>query len=283
VNSIAALLAAARARIVAAEARLLMRHLLGRDAAWLVAHDDIALTTEQAEKYAGLVARRAQGEPIAYLLGEREFYGRSFRVTPEVLIPRPETELLVELGVAKLNGTEAPKILELGTGSGCIAISLALELPGTRVTAIDISQNALTVARSNAARHGAAIDFLQGDWLSGVTDHYALIVSNPPYVAAGDPHLRAGDLRFEPAGALASGDDGLDAIRSIAAAVGSCLVPDGWLMLEHGYDQAEAVGQLLADSGFCSIASHSDLGDIARVTVGQWPRSLDAEFAQRIN
>ena len=259
----------ARACIAPAEARLLMRHVLGRNAAWLAAHDSDALASEQEHIYAGLVARRAQGEPIAYLTGEREFYGRTFRVTPDVLIPRPETELLVELGIAKLSGIVAPRILELGTGSGCIAVSLALALPRATVTGIDISESALAVARANAVKHSVVIDFYQGDWLSDVMGTYDLIVSNPPYIAAGDPHLGTGDLRYEPVTALASGDDGLDAIRRIVSAAPDSLRAGAWLLLEHGHEQREAVRDLFEIAGFLSIEAHQDLAGIARVAAGQ--------------
>jgi release factor glutamine methyltransferase len=283
VSSIAALLERARQRIAPAEARLLMRHVLGRDAAWLAAHDNDALAPEHARVYGEFISRRAQGEPIAYLTGEREFYGRSFIVTPDVLIPRPETELLVELAIVKLNGIDSPRILELGTGSGCIAISLALALPNATVTAIDISEMALVVARANAAEYGVVIEFLHGDWLADVGERYDLIVSNPPYVAAGDPHLCQGDLRFEPALALASGGDGLDSIRGIVGGAGRCLAPNAWLMFEHGYEQAETVGKLLAVSGFRPIESHRDLSGIARLAAGRWQPSLDSKLGQRIN
>jgi release factor glutamine methyltransferase len=269
VSSIAALIAEARQRIAPAEARLLMRHVLGRDAAWLAAHDSDALAPEQAQVYGDFVSRRAQGEPIAYLTGEREFYGRAFNVTPDVLIPRPETELLVELGIAKLRGIDTPRILELGTGSGCIAISLACELPHATVTAIDISESALVVARTNAAKHGTVIEFRHGDWLSDVGERYDLIVSNPPYVATGDPHLSSGDLRHEPIDALASGTDGLDALRRIVFEAPHCLRPGGWILLEHGYDQSESVQDLLEAAGIMSIAAHDDLAGIARVASGQ--------------
>jgi release factor glutamine methyltransferase len=283
VSSIAALLAEARQRITPAEARLLMRHVLGRDAAWLAAHDSDSLAPDQARVYGEFISRRAQGEPIAYLTGEREFYGRSFIVTPDVLIPRPETELLVELGIAKLSDIDKPRILELGTGSGCIAISLALALPNATITAIDISEKALVVARANTVKHGAVIELCHGDWLADVGERYDLIVSNPPYVAADDPHLGEGDLRFEPALALASGGDGLDSIRNIVGGAGLCLAPDAWLMFEHGYDQAETVGKLLALSGFRPIESHRDLSGIARVAAGRWQPSLDSKLEQRIN
>jgi release factor glutamine methyltransferase len=269
VSSIAALLMQARSCIAPAEARLLMRHVLGRDAAWLAAHDCDALTPEHAGAYVELVARRNRGEPIAYLIGEREFYGRSFQVTPDVLIPRPETELLVELGIAKLKGVDRPKILELGTGSGCIAVSLALELPHASVKAVDISENALAVARANASRHGVRIDFRLGNWLSDVIDRHDLIISNPPYIAAGDPHLDAGDLRHEPINALACGDDGLQAIRAIAANAPRCLRNGAWLLLEHGYAQREAVRDLLDLAGFRSIETHEDLAGTGRVAAGQ--------------
>lgn len=270
-TTIAAALARAGRSVPLAEARLLLRHLCGRNAAWLEAHRDDALDTALAADFAALVARRATGEPIAYLTGFREFYGREFAVSPAVLIPRPETELLVELGREKLAGHVRPRILDLGTGSGCLAITLALELPTAAVTAVDVSSAALAVAAANADRLGAAVRFRQGDWFAALeTEHYDLIVANPPYVATGDPHLNEGDLRFEPPSALACGADGLDAIRRIVADAPSFLVPGGWLFLEHGYDQAPAVAALLEAAGFADIEQRRDLAGIVRVSGGAW-------------
>ena len=269
-QSIAAALAAARDQIPVSEARLLLRHVLGCPAAYLEAHRDAALPTAALGRFAEWVRRRAAGEPIAYLTGTREFFGRDFAVTPDVLIPRPETELLVELGLAKLRGIPRPRLLELGTGSGCIAVSLALELVPADVTAADISQAALALAMRNAADHGAAIRWLQSDWFAALDDErFDLIVANPPYIAAGDPHLRQGDLRFEPQQALASGGDGLAAIRVIVGQAARHLLPGGWLLFEHGYDQANAVRGLLQTAGFAEIEQQRDLAGIVRVSGGQ--------------
>ncbi len=259
-------LAQARGRIAAAEAKLLLRHVLGCAAAEIVAHPERWLDETQALQYAALVARRAAGEPVAYLVGRREFYGREFAVTPAVLIPRPETELLVEAALSKLSRRNTPAILDLGAGSGCVAITLALET-GFPVTAADISPEALAVARANAERLGAGVRFVESDWFSAIEGRFDLVVGNPPYVAEGDPHLR--DLAFEPVGALVSGTDGLGAIRRIVAGAPRHLRPGGWLLLEHGHDQAEAVAALLAAAGFAEIEHHRDLAGIVRVSGGR--------------
>jgi release factor glutamine methyltransferase len=243
---------------------------MGRDAAWLAAHGDAPLSAATAANLADKIERRADGEPIAYLVGEREFFGRSFHVSADVLIPRPETELLVELCLAKLAASPRPRILELGTGSGCVAISLACELPQSQIVAGDVSAGALAIAEANARRHGVAIDFRSSDWFSAVDGRFDLIVANPPYVAAADPHLRQGDLRFEPPLALAAGADGLDAIRTIVAAAPHYLAPGGWLLLEHGCDQGIGVSRLLEASGAKSIERHSDLAGLDRVSAGQF-------------
>jgi release factor glutamine methyltransferase len=221
--------------------------------------------------FASLAARRAGGEPVAYLVGRREFFGRDFEVSPAVLIPRPETELLVETALAKCRRWSR-RILDLGTGSGCIAISLALELPLAQVTAVDASAPALAVARRNADRHSARLRFVQSDWFDALGEEaFDLIVANPPYVAAADPHLAAGDLRHEPAAALASGTDGLDALRRIIADAPAHLAPGGQLWLEHGYDQAAAVQELLLAAGLTAVEQHSDLAGIIRVSGGRLP------------
>jgi len=272
VNSIAGALAAARQAIPIADARLLLRHVLGAGAAWLEAHRDDLLPRSAAEAFAALVERRAGGEPVAYLLGFREFYGREFSVTPDVLIPRPETELLVEIGQKKVGASDTVSLLDLGTGSGCVAITLALELPQARVAAADISAAALAVARANATLLGANVSFVESDWLACFGGRrFDVIVSNPPYVASGDPHLSEGDLRFEPPSALACGADGLDAIRRIIADASRHLEAGGWLLLEHGYDQADALRELLAATGFVDIEQHRDLAGIVRVSGGRWP------------
>jgi len=266
-TSVAQLLAQARQHIAAGEARLLLAHLLGRSAAWLEAHRDDEIAVEA--EYSALVGRRAAGEPIAYLTGMREFYGRAFAVSPDVLIPRPETELLVDRVREKADGTAT--LLDLGTGSGCLAITLALELPQVRVTAVDVSPAALDVARSNARRLGAHVEFVESDWFASLgAQRFDLIVANPPYVAAGDAHLDAGDLRFEPRRALCAGSDGLDALRQIIAEAPRWLVPGGWLFCEHGYDQAAAVRALLAGAGFAAIEQHCDLAGIVRASGGQY-------------
>ncbi|GAB2180402.1 peptide chain release factor N(5)-glutamine methyltransferase [Denitratisoma sp. agr-D3] len=271
-GSIHAALQTARQVIPLSEARLLLGTLLEKNLAWLEAHRDDELQDALAERFAHWVARREAGEPVAYLLGCREFYGRDFAVSPAVLIPRHETELLVELALAKLPASGNPALLDLGTGSGCIAITLALEMPHVAVTAVDASSEALAVASQNAKALGATVDFLLGSWFAPVAGRrFDVIVSNPPYIKADDPHLAQGDVRFEPPSALASGADGLDDIRVIITAAPAHLTPGGWLLFEHGYDQAEAMVAVLQQGGFSGIEQHRDLAGIVRVTLGQWP------------
>ena len=261
----------ARTCIAAVDARILLRHVLQCPPARLAAHPEARLDTPDWVEFRTLVERRAAGEPVAYLTGEREFYGRPFLVTPAVLIPRPDTELLVELALAQFGDKPRSRVLDLGTGSGALAVTLAHELPEADVTGVDRCREALWVAMANAARLGASVSFVLGDWFSGLGgDRYHLIVANPPYVAAGDPHLDEGDVRFEPATALASGPQGLDDLACIAAAAPRHLEPGGWLFMEHGYDQAAAVRGLLTDAGLCAIASWRDLAGIERVSGGQW-------------
>lgn len=269
-STIGAALAAVRDRIPGNEARLLLRHALGCTAAYLEAHRDDELPAAAAARFAELARRREAGEPIAYLTGAREFFGREFLVTPDVLIPRPETELLVELGIAKLVGHRAaPRILDMGTGSGCVAVSLALALSAAKVTALDNSVEALKLAQRNAQRLGANIGYIESDWFAALDGtRYDLIVANPPYIAAGDIHLCRGDLRFEPPQALASGADGLDAIRRIVGGAAQHLQPGGWLLFEHGYDQAEMVADLLQTESYAEIEQHRDLAGIVRVSGG---------------
>jgi release factor glutamine methyltransferase len=249
------------------EARALLAWVLNVPRERLIAHPEQAVTAALAARFHSLVAQRSAGTPLAYLLGRQEFRSRPFQVDPNVLIPRPETELLVELAQAACRGIAAPRLLDLGTGSGCIAITLALELDCT-VTAVDISTEALALARGNAARLRARVEFLQSDWFAKVEGAFDFIVGNPPYIAAGDPHLAQGDLRFEPATALASGNDGLTAIRHILSDARRHLASGGWLFLEHGYDQAEAMAQLLAEAGFRAVEQHRDLAGIIRVSGG---------------
>jgi release factor glutamine methyltransferase len=250
------------------EARALLAHLLRVARERLVARPETIVATADADAFVALARRRALGEPLAYLLGEKEFYGRAFGVTPDVLVPRPETELLVDLALERARAIERPRVLDLGTGSGCIAVTLALECPVAHVTATDACADALAIARRNAGRLGAAVMFRSGDWYDAlpVDATFDLIVSNPPYVAAGDPHLE--DLRFEPMRALTDGRDGLACLQAIAAGAGRRLAPRGWLLVEHGYDQAAAVAALFARSGL-TAESRADGAGHLRVTLGQ--------------
>ncbi|MDN5753936.1 MAG: peptide chain release factor N(5)-glutamine methyltransferase, partial [Nitrosospira sp.] len=227
---------------------------------------------EQAQTFRLMTARRSHGEPVAYLVGQREFYGLDFKVTPAVLIPRPETELLVELALARIPADRPCRILDLGTGSGAIAITIAKHRPLADITAVDFSAEAVAVARMNAGQLKARnVHITQADWFDGLGEEkFDRIVSNPPYVAGGDPHLTQGDLRFEPRAALTTGGDGLDCIRFIIASAASHLVAGGVLLLEHGYDQAEACSQLLNDTGFGDVFSRPDLAGIMRVSGGTW-------------
>jgi release factor glutamine methyltransferase len=255
------------------EAKLLLSHVLGRDRAWLAAHGDAALDTDKARAFDALVRRRSAGEPVAYLTGRREFFGLDLEITPDVLIPREETEVLVELALAWLAPGAAMRVLDLGCGSGAVALAIARERPLASVLGVDVSAAAIELARRNAARLAVAnAAFAESNWFADVgPERFALIVANPPYVAENDPHLRDGDLRFEPPAALVGGHDGLDAIREIVAAAPSHLVPGAGLALEHGYDQAAAARALFAAAGFEAIASARDLAGIERVSYGRWP------------
>jgi release factor glutamine methyltransferase len=251
------------------EAQILFAHGLGVSRAWLIGHDRDTLSPDQESAVESLLRRRLAGEPVAYLLGEREFYGRPFRVTPDVLIPRPDTELLLELALARLPQDAAMNVLDIGVGSGAIAISLALERPRCRVTGVDLSEAALRVARANADALGAEVELQASDGFDALGGRrFHLIVSNPPYIAAADPHLAQGDLRFEPPQALASGADGLHLIRRLIAQAPGYLESGGWLLLEHGWEQAAAVRGLLADANFAALFSARDLAGHERVTGG---------------
>lgn len=263
------------------DAGVIVAHLLGVNRAYLAAHPMRVLTEIEDAKVDLLVAQRALGQPVAYLLNRREFYGRDFVVGPSVLIPRPETETLVEAALSRLElsfpstvlRNHGASCLDLGTGSGAIAVTLACERPDARVCATDTSAEAIEVTRSNARINGCAerIELRTGPWYDAVTGRrFDMIVSNPPYVARGDPHLSQGDVRFEPSRALTDGSrDGLDSIRSIIAGASDHLEAGGWLLLEHGYDQADAVLALLEASGFGAIASLPDLAGIPRVALGR--------------
>ncbi len=258
----------------ALDAEVLMMGVLDRDRAHLRAWPEKRLTPEQANDYWTLIERRRQGWPIAYLTGEREFWSRPFRVAPGVLIPRPETELLIELTLSVIPPRLPVDLLDLGTGSGIIAITLAVERPQARVVAVDVSSEALAIAKSNAERHGTHnVQWLQGDWLAPLvpTDRYDLIVSNPPYIAEDDPHLRQGDLRHEPRLALACGPDGLTALRTLIRGARDFLKPDGLLLLEHGFDQAGTIAALLREHDYCEIAHHRDLQGHQRATMARYP------------
>jgi release factor glutamine methyltransferase len=251
------------------ENRILLCHATGLSRVQLITQAERPLTADEAARLAQLVRRRLDGEPIAYLVGKREFFGLDFLVNEAVLIPRPDTELIVELAIERLpaNG----RLLDMGTGSGAIAVSAAHARPDAQVTALDVSSAALEVAQANAAANGAPVRFLQSDWFAalGSTERFELIASNPPYIAAGDAHLSQGDLRFEPAGALTDHFDGLSALRTIIQGAPAFLVPGAWLLLEHGYDQAGAVRALLEQQGYTEVQSWRDLGGIERVSGGR--------------
>jgi release factor glutamine methyltransferase len=255
------------------EVQILLCRALGVERAWLLAHPESALEGALQERYDAMLARRLAQEPVAYILGEREFYGLLFEVTPDVLIPRPETELLVELALARVLKAAPWRILDLGTGSGCIAITLASLLPHVRVVATDLSEAALAVAGRNARRHRVTnIDLRRGSWFEPVgTQRFDLIVSNPPYIAPGDLHVQQGDLRFEPAAALVADANGFGALSEIIAGAPRHLLSCGWLLVEHGYDQGAAVAQFLLASGFEDVFSRNDLAGIPRVAGGRRP------------
>jgi len=253
------------------EAQILLCRVLGQPRSYLVSHDRDPLSPCQAADFNALLKRRLKGEPVAYILGEREFHSLRFKVTPDVLIPRPETELLAELALAHMPLDRSCRVLDLGTGSGAVAITLALHRPHSEVLAVDQSAAALEIARENARTLGAGkLRFIQCDWYGALTkEKFDLIVSNPPYIAAADPHLAQGDVRFEPNEALVSGEDGLDAIRVIVRGAPAHLNAAGWLLFEHGYDQAAACRELLRKAGFSQVSSSRDLSGIERVTYGQ--------------
>lgn len=250
------------------ENRILLCHALGLSRVALITQSERALTAEEAERLAAVVRRRQFGEPIAYIVGHREFFGLNFQVNDSVLIPRPDTELLVELALERL--PQAGRLLDMGTGSGAIAVSVAHTRPDASITALDFSGAALDVARANANAHGVEIRFLRSDWFSNLDDErFAVIASNPPYIAASDEHLSRGDLRFEPNMALTDHADGLAALRVIIGGAGRHLEKDGWLLLEHGYDQAAQVRALLEAHGYADVQSWRDLAGIERTSGGR--------------
>lgn len=269
------LLAAASAELggdeSAREVEVLLGHALGKDRAWLYAHADDVLAVDGALRFHALLMRRAAGEPLAYIVGRREFWSLDLAVTRDVLIPRPETELLVELALRRIPQIVQLDIADLGTGSGAIALAIARERPIARMVATDASVAALDVARANARRLGIGnVEFAHGDWCAALSGRrFDVIVSNPPYIAETDAHLQQGDLRFEPRAALASGADGLDAIRSIVHAAPAHLQPGAWLLLEHGFGQGAAVRELLERRGFQDVSTAVDLEGRERVSGGR--------------
>ena len=256
---------------------MLLACVTGKAQEWLVAHGTDEADEASVARFAALTERRALGEPIAYLTGVREFFSRPFRVTPAVLIPRPETELLLEVVLAAIAGIRAPRLLDLGTGSGILAVSLALERPDAVVVATDISEAALEVARANAAALGASrIEFRAGAWWQALDPDergFDAIASNPPYIAAADPHLLQGDLRFEPLHALSAGPLGDDDIRQLISGAPDRLRHNGWLALEHGFEQAAHCRRLMQQRGLAGIRTHADLEHRDRVTVGRHIRA----------
>ncbi|MBS0507661.1 MAG: peptide chain release factor N(5)-glutamine methyltransferase [Proteobacteria bacterium] len=257
------------------DAQMLLLHVLGRpanDRAWLLVHDTDAVPPDDLARYRSLCLRRAGGEPVAYLLGHKEFWGLPLAVDARVLDPRPDTETLVAWALQLLQGQPAPRIADLGTGSGAIALALQHERRDASVLAVDASPDALAVARANAERLGLPVRFRHGSWLDGISGPFEAIVSNPPYIRAHDPHLAA--LAHEPLSALASGADGLQDIRAIIAQAPARLAPGGWLLLEHGWDQAPAVQALLRAAGFTQVQSRHDLAGIARCSGGSMPVGL---------
>ena len=253
-----------------ADARVLLRAVMQASDTHLAAHPERELTGEERECYLAWVERRRTGEPVAYLTGLREFYSLAFRVTPAVLIPRPETELLVGHALELVPADAAVRVLDLATGSGCVAVAIAKHRPRAQVTATDISSAALAIARENAASHGVNIEFIESDWFTALTGrHFELIVANPPYVAEDDPHLAAGDLRFEPRAALVSGPAGLDAIEAIVERAPRHLAPGGWLLFEHGFQQGSCSRVLLAAAGYEDLFTRHDLAGLERMSGGR--------------
>jgi len=269
--TISDILRAAALRIDRIDAEMLLLHLLGRDRSWLFLHGEEGLGDADATAFDVLVMRREAGEPVAYVTGTRGFWTLDLQVTPATLIPRPETELLVEGALARIPKDAAARIVDLGTGSGAIALAIASERPHAQVIATDASEAALAIARQNAGRnHIANVEFRHGSWFAPLAgERFDLIVSNPPYIESGDPHLDEGDLRFEPATALASGTDGLDDLRVIANEATSHLKEKGWLMVEHGWNQGAQVRALFEAAGLLEVQTMTDLEGRDRVTLGR--------------
>lgn len=276
-SKVAELLREGAARLPGEDARFdaeqLLLHVLGVDRAWLFAHATDAVADDARQRFEQLLRHRAEGQPLAYLTGRRGFWTLDLQVNPATLIPRPETELLVEQALARLPADKLRRVADMGTGSGAVALSIASERPLATVIATDLLGPTLAVAVKNAQAHALEnVWFRRGHWYAALgNDRFDMIVSNPPYIAAGDPHLQQGDLRFEPPPALASGADGLEAIREIIAGAPAHLVRGGWLLLEHGRDQGEAIRALLEQAGFVEVETVRDLEQRDRVTLGSLP------------
>ena len=268
-----AVLRQASERIELTDARPLLAHALGKPVSWLFAHGDETIEISALQRFRMLLEARESGRPVAYLIGRRGFWTLDLAVTADTLIPRPETELLVELAIARLPVSSPSRVADLGTGSGASALAIAKERPECRVIATDASKGALDIAIDNAEGNGIRnIEFRMGSWFSPLMgERFDLIASNPPYIAEGDPHLEQGDLRFEPAAALSSGVDGLDAIREIVSGAGAHLVAGGWLLVEHGLDQGVAIRELFEAAGFTDVSTEPDLESRDRVTLGRRP------------
>ena len=255
------------------DSEILLAYVLNENRSYLFTWPEKEITEQQHQHFSELLQRRIKGEPIAYIVGEQEFWSMPFKVTPDTLIPRPETELLVELALQQIESNANKTILDLGTGSGAIALAIAKERPACDVIGIDQSKQALIVAKENSQNLNIKnVSFLHGHWFRelATTNRYDVIVSNPPYIASQDPHLSKGDVRFEPDSALSSGSDGLDDIREIADTARQFLKTDGWLFMEHGYDQSTAITELLSTLGYKNITDHNDLAGLPRVVAAQY-------------
>ena len=257
------------------DAEILIGHVTKQPLSWLISYGDSIASAEHIKQFYTLVNERQSGQPIAYLIGERDFWTLSLNVDSNVLIPRPDTETLVEAALPLLTNPDDTNVLDLGTGSGAIALSLAKELPKANVTAVDMHSNALNVAKKNAAKNNISnVSFVQSNWFESLDDslQYDLIASNPPYIEPNNPHLNQGDLRFEPTTALVAQDNGLADLSNIIQTAPQFLKDNGWLIIEHGYNQANAVEHLFKQSGFAQISLYKDLNNLARCTLGQLTR-----------